>query len=70
MNREAHSPSQSATRRGGETELVSAAGAAAPPGLVAYYMLVPRRQTGTDWKYKPGHPDPSHPKTTSSIITS
>lgn len=39
-----------------------AAGAAAPRGPVAYNMLVPRRETGTDWKHKPGHPDQSHPR--------
>lgn len=39
-----------------------AAGGAAPQGPVAYNMLVPRRETGTDWKHKPGHPDQSHPR--------
>lgn len=39
-----------------------AAGGAAPRGPVAYNMLVPRRETGTDWKHKPGHPDQSHPR--------
>lgn len=47
-----------------------AAGVAAPQGPVAYNMLVPRRETGTDWKHKPGHPDLNHPRTTSSIIIS
>lgn len=48
-----------------------AAGGAAPQGPVAYNMLVPRRETGTDWKHKPGHPDQSHPRgPTSGIIIS
>lgn len=50
-----------------------AAGCAGPKGPVGYNMLVPRRETGTDWKHTHAHtqirpPTSEPPRTQSGII--